>query len=115
MGSLEAPDISVGADLSSCLQSQLTGVPGDGWRARRLAVGWNWDVSEVVTFTFLTEGSLESRMEAMDPLRVSILTYTPWRREWQPSSVFLPGEFCGQRSWWAVVHGVAKSWTGLSD
>ena len=22
----------------------------------------------------------------------------PWRREWQPTSVFLPGEFHGQRS-----------------
>ena len=87
----------------------------------------------------------------------------PWRREWLPSAVFLPGEFHGQSSlvgysswgcqesdttewlhfhfslscigegngsplqysclqnpmdrgvWWAVVHGVAKSWTWLSD
>ena len=23
---------------------------------------------------------------------------TPWRRKWQPASVFLPGEFHGQRS-----------------
>ena len=22
----------------------------------------------------------------------------PWRREWLPTLVFLPGEFCGQRS-----------------
>jgi len=22
-----------------------------------------------------------------------------WRREWQPTPVFLPGEFHGQRSW----------------
>ena len=22
----------------------------------------------------------------------------PWRREWLPTSIFLPGEFCGQRS-----------------
>ena len=22
----------------------------------------------------------------------------PWRREWQPTPVFLPGEFCGQKS-----------------
>jgi len=22
----------------------------------------------------------------------------PWRREWQPSAIFLPGEFNGQRS-----------------
>ena len=22
----------------------------------------------------------------------------PWRKKWQPTLVFLPGEFCGQRS-----------------
>ena len=30
----------------------------------------------------------------MDPLVREI----PWRREWQPTPVFLPGEFHGQRS-----------------
>ena len=35
----------------------------------------------------------------------------PWRREWQPIPVFLPGEFHGQRSLVAgcVVHGVTKN------
>ena len=37
----------------------------------------------------------------------------PWRRAWQPTPVFLPGESHGQRTWWAKVHGVAKSWTWL--
>ena len=32
----------------------------------------------------------------------------PWRRKWQPTPVFLPGE-------WATVHGVTKSWTQLSN
>jgi len=22
----------------------------------------------------------------------------PWRRKWQPNTIFLPGEFCGQRN-----------------
>ena len=35
----------------------------------------------------------------------------PWRRAWQPTPVFLPGECHGQRSWWAAILGVAKSWT----
>ena len=26
------------------------------------------------------------------------IIYTPWRRKWQPTPVFLPGEFHGQRS-----------------
>ena len=34
----------------------------------------------------------------------------PWRREWQPTPVFLPGEFHGQRSLAGhIVHGVAQS------
>ena len=31
----------------------------------------------------------------------------PWRRKWQPTPVFLPGESHG--AWQATVHGVAKS------
>ena len=30
----------------------------------------------------------------------------PWRRKWQPSPVFLPGESHGLTTWWATVHGV---------
>ena len=37
-----------------------------------------------------------------------------WRREWQPTPVFLLGESHGQRSLRAIVHGVAKSQTRLS-
>ena len=33
----------------------------------------------------------------------------PWRREWQPTPVFWPGEFRGQRGLAATVHSVAKS------
>ena len=34
----------------------------------------------------------------------------PWRREWQPTLVFLPGEFQGQRSLvWATAHRVTES------
>ena len=35
----------------------------------------------------------------------------PWRRAWQPTPVFLPGEVHGQRSLVVTVHEVAKSWT----
>ena len=35
----------------------------------------------------------------------------PWRREWQPTPVFLPGESQGQRSLEGYSHGVAKSGT----
>ena len=36
-----------------------------------------------------------------------------WRRKWQPTPVFLPGESQGQGSLWAAVYGVAQSRTRL--
>ena len=38
-----------------------------------------------------------------------------WKRNWQPSPMFLPRKPCGQRSLGATVHGVAKSQTRLSE
>ena len=32
----------------------------------------------------------------------------PWRRAWQPTPVFLPGESHGQRAWRAMVHRCHK-------
>ena len=37
------------------------------------------------------------------------------RRQWQPTPVLLPGKSMDAGAWWAAVHGVAKSWTRLSD
>ena len=34
--------------------------------------------------------------------------FDPWRRAWQPTPVFLPGESSGRGAWWAIVHGVAE-------
>ena len=39
----------------------------------------------------------------------------PWRREWQPTPVSLPGKSHGQGAWWATVHGVTKSQARLSN
>ena len=36
-----------------------------------------------------------------------------WRRKWQPTLVFLPGESRDGRAWWAAVYGVAQSRTQL--
>ena len=38
----------------------------------------------------------------------------PWRRKWQPSPVFLPGESYGYRSLAGCSPRIAKSWTWLS-
>ena len=37
----------------------------------------------------------------------------PWSREWQPTPIFLPGEFHGQ--WWDIPHGFTKSRAQLND
>ena len=38
-----------------------------------------------------------------------------WRRQWQPTSVLLPGKSRGWRSLVGSAHGVAKSQTLLND
>ena len=34
----------------------------------------------------------------------------PWRRVWQLTPVFLPGESTDREAWWVSIHGVTKSW-----
>ena len=54
---------------------------------------------------------------AKNPLSMQETWFHPWvrkilwRREWQPTPVFLPGESHGQRAWWAGVHRTTKGWT----
>ena len=38
----------------------------------------------------------------------------PWRRKWQPTPVFLPGDVMDRGDWWAIVHGVTESQIQLS-
>ena len=44
---------------------------------------------------------------------LSLFTFMHWRRKWQPTPVFLPGESQGQGSWWAAIYGVAQRRTRL--
>ena len=44
---------------------------------------------------------------------LSLFTFMHWRRTWQPTPVFLPGESQGQEAWWAAAYGVAQSQTQL--
>ena len=37
------------------------------------------------------------------------------RRQWHPTPVLLPGKSTDGGAWKAAVHGVARSWTRLSD
>ena len=61
------------------------------------------------------------RLQSMGSQRVrhdratslSLFTFMHWRRKWQPTPVFLPGESRGWGAWWAAVYGVTQSRTWL--
>ena len=42
-----------------------------------------------------------------------LFTFLHWRRKWQPTPVFLPGESQGRGSLVAAVYGVTQSQTRL--
>ena len=58
--------------------------------------------------------SMESRRVGHDwATSLSRFTFMHWRRKWQPTPVFLPGESQGRGAWWAAVYGVSQSRTRL--
>ena len=58
--------------------------------------------------------SMGSRRVGHDwAIALSLFAFMHWRRKWQPTPVFLPGESQGQGAWWAAVYGVAQSRTRL--
>ena len=62
------------------------------------------------------------KLQSMGSLRVrhnwatllSLFTFMHWRRKWQPTPVFLPGESQGRGTWWAAISGVTQSRTRLN-
>ena len=46
---------------------------------------------------------------------LSLFTFLHWKRKWQPTPVFLPGECQGRGRgvWWAAVYGITQSQTRL--
>ena len=42
-----------------------------------------------------------------------LFTFMHWRRKWQPTPVFLPGESQGRAASWSAVYGVTQSPTRL--
>ena len=61
------------------------------------------------------------RLQSMGSLRVghdwgtslSLFTFMHWRRKWQPTPVFLPGEPRDGGAWWAAIYGVPQRRTWL--
>ena len=58
-------------------------------------------------------GSQRVRYDSATSL--SLFTFMHWRRKWQPTPVFLPGESQRRGAWWAAVYGVAQSRTRLKQ
>ena len=81
-------DIRAGICLVLC---QANPMDGGAWWAVVHGVARSWTWLSGFTFTFMH-----------------------WRRKWQPTPVFLPGESQGQGAWWASVYGVAQSQTWLT-
>ena len=72
----------------SCLENPMD---GGAWWAAVHGVAKSWTRLSDFTFTFMH-----------------------WRRKWQPTPVFLPGESQGLGgTWWAAIYGVAQSQTWL--
>ena len=80
----------------SLLFFSRTGFSGGMWP---LSCQWDvgevfWKASEKIFLYF----KLRPRGKKTIPLPPLCLLESPWRRVWQPTPIFLPGEFHGQRS-----------------
>ena len=60
----------------------------------------HWVAQKVKNLPTMWETGVQSLIWE-DPLEKGMATHT----------TVLPGEFHGQGDWWAIVHGVTKSWT----
>ena len=88
-----------------------------------LVVYFTLNVGRLYTFTWASQAALVVKnllANAGDIRGVDLISWLgipwkrawiPWKRSWQSTLVFLPEESHGQRSLWATVHGVTKSWT----
>ena len=66
----------------------------------------------LVSWDFLSGSVIKSPPVMQETWFPSWVEKIPWRREWQPTPVFLPGEFHGQKSLVGyTVQGVAKNQT----
>ena len=52
----------------------------------------------VICFRIMVAQMVENQPDVQETRVQSRIRKIPWRREWQPTPVFLPGEFHGQRS-----------------
>ena len=105
--------------LISCILGRSFFVPFEGWSLCLVEKAMAPHSSTLAWKIPWTEEP--GRLQSMGSLRVghdwvtslSFFTFMHWRRKWQSTPVFLPGESQGRGSLVAAVYGVAQSWTRL--
>ena len=93
-------------------------------------IGWEWQSWDFESGPFPNSHSLSKEDQPLPSLdllcprlrvghnwgtSLSLFTFMHWRRQWQPTPVFLAGESQGWGAWWAAVYGVTQSWTRLKQ
>ena len=101
------PDSSLGKESTSNAGGPGS-IPGSG-RCTGEGKGYPLQYTWASLVAQLVKIHLQCRRPGFNPWVGKI----PWRRAWQPTPVFLPGESHGQGTWQATVHGVTKSQTRL--
>ena len=71
-------------------------------------------ISSIVFFSILIHSILDGTSFSQ-PVVKKDFAFMHWRRKWQPTPVFLPGESQGWGAWWAAIYGVAQSQTRLKQ
>ena len=101
---------SNGTDAISLPSPPLCGPQGRVWENWRQEPWGKWQVKASARWPW--PATSQRRRPVLNPWVGKI----PWRRAWQPTPVFLPGDSPMNRgAWGATVHGVAGSRTQLSD
>ena len=74
-----------------------------------IGIRWLWVCIPFSQLLVLLVAQAVKKLPAMQKTWIQSLGgEDPLQKEWQPTPVFLPGKFHGQRSLWATVHGGCK-------
>ena len=87
------------------------------WNIQKATAGPQSPVNDLLQLVYLvfSNRDMAQKAEYREICKRPVISHfshvwrLPWRRAWQPTPVFLPGEFHGQRSRRATVHRVRKS------
>ena len=104
-------EVSSDVKVSAYNAGDLSPIPRS-WRSPEEEIGCPLQYSWTSMVAQMVRIHLHCRRPGFDPWIGKI----PWKREWLPTLVFLPGEIHGERDLVGyTVHGVAHSWRWLSD